>query len=101
MLSLQSEKQSFFLIPLFKIERVKTGVTITDDFLKVEANLGDLNLSDPSDDTFYKNIVHSAGSGDVLSLEMTNFNRATADQESMENMKNVDTSVFVKVVYYL
>ena len=70
---------------------------MTDRFMKVDAKLHGLSIRDASADTMYKDIICSVGQSDVLVLEFVNYIDATKGQEAFENMKNVDTSVKVRV----
>ena len=82
---------------LLQIRNVYAGVSITDRFLKVDATLQGLSIRDAAPDTLYKDVISSVGQGDVLKLEFVNYVDATKGQEAFENLKNVDTSVQVRV----
>ena len=65
--------------------------------LKVNAKLHNLTVCDPSEDTLYKNIVSAIGN-DILLAEFINYNNATDGPQAFANMRNVDTSIRLKVI---
>ena len=83
-----------------QIRKVNASVTITAQYMKVNARLNKLLVVDASSDSLYREIVSSVGSTDVLVLELTNYNGATVGKDAFEDIKNVDTSVLVNVRLY-
>ncbi|XP_076814167.1 intermembrane lipid transfer protein VPS13A-like isoform X3 [Clavelina lepadiformis] len=84
------------LVTNIQVQGVESVVLVSVLSLKVNAKLHNLTVCDPSEDTLYKNIVSAIGN-DILLAEFINYNNATEGPQAFANMRNVDTSIRLKL----